>query len=158
PVAACALCFLARHEPRKIEELGRPLVGRIGALDVAELALPAEVAGLLEVGHRELLRSFGAARLDVAIHRREDRRGRAAVTDAHAAFVADLKDSFERELEIPRVPGPRVVGTLGGRLGGTARELGHDVFRGVRGAAMWSRREAKHCPPRARTTFFLSPT
>ena len=128
-VAPRALRLLARHEPRKIDELTGPLVLGIGALDVAELALPAEVAGAREVGVRKMLGSLGASLVDVPIDGVEDRGERAAITDAHAAFVADLEDALELRLEIDGIPVTRIVGALRGGNGGASRKMGHGTDR-----------------------------
>ena len=90
-VAPRALRLLAHEQPRDVEQPRVPLVRRVRALDVAELALPAELRGAREGRVVELLGARRAALLDVAVDAREHVRERAAVADAHPAAVADLE-------------------------------------------------------------------
>src|SRR3569623_1155388 len=121
-LAARALRLLARHQARNVEQLGGPLVGGVGALDVAKLALPAQIADQPQIGERGLLRALGAVVLDVTIAGGEQRRERPAIADAHAALVTDLNEALRLSLQLGGVPVARVVRSGGGRAGGTARD------------------------------------
>ncbi len=73
--------LLARHQARKIERFVGPLVRGVGALDVAELALPAVVADLVH-GRRAStrLRAVRAPGVDLAGRPRRTRSGRSRST------------------------------------------------------------------------------
>ncbi len=124
-VAPRALRLLAREEARHVEHPLVAFVRRVRALDVAELALPAELRRAREGLGVEQLGACGAAFLDVAIDAREDVRERPAVADAHPAVVADLEHPPHLGLEIARVPVPLVVRVERGPLRRMRVDLGH---------------------------------
>ena len=134
PLAPRTDGFLARHQARKVERFVRALIGRVRALDVAELALPAVVAHAANGSGADSLRAVRAPRFDLLVDRVEEQRERPAVPHAHAAVLADRERALELLLEIARVEIARIArrsrGGLAGRArwGSTAQPSSFDAF------------------------------
>jgi hypothetical protein len=144
-VALRSLGLLAHEQPRDVHHPLVPLILRVRALQVTELALPAEVGRAREIVGRELLGARGVVLLDVAIDPREHVRERPAVTHAHAAVVADVEHPPHLALEIARVPVALLVRIERRRLLRNGIQLRHEK-KGTPGAV--ANREERGEPPR----------
>src|SRR5262249_4842555 len=107
-VAPCPVCLLAAEHPRDIDLPLVPFVRRVGAFDVAELALPAEIADCSEILRSQALSADGAP-LDIAVDARKHVWERPAVVHAHPAVVTDLEEAPELPFEIRRIPEAPIV-------------------------------------------------
>ena len=92
------------------------LARRVGALDLAQLALETGVQGRVQGGDGQALNVavLGINGIE------EDRKG-AAVLEAHAAAVADFDGPFKLDLHLSSVPVDLVGGVVGQPIGGHER-------------------------------------
>jgi hypothetical protein len=124
-VASRPLRLLAREESRHVDHPLVAFVLGVWALDVAKLALPAELSRTGKAVRVEQLRAGGAAFLDVAIDPGEEVREGPAVADAHPAVVANLERPPHLGFEIAGVPVPIAVRIERRRLLRMGVDLGH---------------------------------
>src|SRR5579864_7762015 len=101
------------------------VVRGVRALDVTNLALPAQLGRPGERLRVELLGAGSPALFDGPIDAREDVWKRSAVAYAHATAVADFEYTAHLDLEIACVPVTNLVRVERRRLGGNWIDLGH---------------------------------
>ena len=102
--------FGPQHQSREVDG-PLVLIGHVRAVDVAELAVEAEVDDLVLLGGREP----GRVLIVVPIDHLEQRRERVAELEAQPAAVTEVVDAGELLAEVTLVHVPRVERVVGRR-------------------------------------------